>query len=133
MYKETDAAMPFAPYFRPSTTAYHGEIPAEDVSNRNLWYQLHERSSYIEGGKNRMSESDKDDGKSLVSTYLQDYVNYTSDRDLLGNPRLIGNKVDLGCFETWSAGTINSPLDIHANTLATSYNGQNYPHEGSVV
>lgn len=135
MYKETDPAMPlpFAPYFRHSTTAYHGEIPEGDVSNRNLWYQLHERSSYIEGGKNRMSESDKDDGKSLVSENLQQYVDYTSDRDLLGNPRFIGTKVDKGCFETWSTGTINSPLDIHANTLATSYNGQNYPHEGSVV
>ncbi len=135
MYKETDPAMPlpFAPYFSPSTTAYHGEIPEGDVSNRNLWYQLHERSSYIEGGKNRMSESDKDDGKSLVSENLQQYVDYTSDRDLLGNPRFIGTKVDKGCFETWSTGTINSPLDIHANTLATSYNGQNYPHEGSVV
>lgn len=133
MYKENDPAMPFAPYFRPSTTAYHGEIPEDDVSNRNLWYQLHERSSYIEGGKNRMSESDKDDGKSLVSENLQQYVDYTSDRDLLGNPRFIGTKVDKGCFETWSTGTINSPLDIHANTLATSYNGQNYPHEGSVV
>lgn len=133
MYKKTDAAMPFAPYFRHSSTAYHREIPVEDVSNRNLWYQLHERSSYIEGGKNRMSESDKDDGKSLVSENLQQYVDYTSDRDLLGNPRFIGTKVDKGCFETWSTGTINSPLDIHANTLATSYYGQNYPHEGSVV
>ncbi|MDY4555859.1 MAG: hypothetical protein SO468_06725, partial [Prevotella sp.] len=133
MYKETDAAMPFAPYFRPSTTAYHGEIPVEDVSNRNLWYQLHERSSYIEGDDNDTSQSGKYDGKSLVSTDLQQYVDYTSDRDLLGNPRFIGSKVDKGCFETWSTGTINSPLDIHANTLATSYNGQNYPHEGSVV
>lgn len=135
MYKETDAAMPFASYFRHSSTAYHGEIPAEDVSNRNLWYQLHERSSYIEGGNNGtpQSESGKYDGKSHVSENLKQYVNYTSDRDLLGNPRFIGTKVDKGCFETWSTGTINSPLDIHANTLATSYNGQNYPHKGSVV
>lgn len=135
MYKETDAAMPFAPYFRHFSTAYHGEIPAEDVSNRNLWYQLHERSSYIEGGNNGtpQSESGKYDGKSHVSENLKQYVNYTSDRDLLGNPRFIGTKVDKGCFETWSTGTINSPLDIHANTLATSYNGQNYPHKGSVV
>ena len=135
MYKETDAAMPFAPYFRHFSTAYHGEIPAEDVSNHNLWYQLHERSSYIEGGNNGtpQSESGKYDGKSHVSENLKQYVNYTSDRDLLGNPRFIGTKVDKGCFETWSTGTINSPLDIHANTLATSYNGQNYPHKGSVV
>ncbi|OYP66843.1 discoidin domain-containing protein [Prevotella sp. P5-64] len=129
MYKETDSTMPFAPYFRPSTTAYHGEIPEADVSNRNLWYQLHERTDNIEGGDNGTSG----DGKSHISSSLQQFVDYTSDRDLLGNPRFIGSNVDKGCFETWSTGTINSPLDIHANTLATSYNGQTYPHEGSVV
>lgn len=129
MYKETDKAMPFAPYLRHSSVAYHNEIPASDMSNRNLWYQLHERTDNIEGGDNGTSG----DGKSHISSSLQQFVDYTTDRDLLGNPRLIGNNVDKGCFETWSTGTINSPLDIHANTLATSYNGQNYPHEGSVV
>ena len=135
MYKETDSTMPFAPYFRPSTTAYHGEIPEADVSYRNLWYQLHERTTNIEGGNNGTSKNaaDKYDGKSHVSENLKQYVDYTSDRDLLGNPRFIGSNVDKGCFETWSTGTINSPLDIHANTLATSYNGHYYPHEGSVV
>ena len=108
MYKETDAAMPFAPYFRPSSTAYHGKIPAEDVSNRNLWYQLHERTTNIEGGKNGTSKdtADKYDGKSHVSENLQQYVDYTSDRDLLGNPRFIGSNVDNGCFETWSTGAM---------------------------
>lgn len=124
-----DAAVPFAPYLRHSSVAYHNEIPASDMSNRNLWYQLHERTDNIEGGDNGTSG----DGKSHISSSLQQFVDYTTDRDLLGNPRLIGNNVDKGCFETWSTGTINSPLDIHANTLATSYNGQNYPHEGSVV
>lgn len=130
-YQETDPTMPFAPYFRPSTTAYHGEIPAEDVSNRNLWYQLHERSSYIEGGDN--------DGKSIMSTDLQQYVDYTTDRDLLGNPRLIGNNVDKGCFETWwSKGAMTEsgsvvPNVLYADADPDNYNGQNYPHEGSVV
>lgn len=141
MYKETDAAMPFAPYFRPSTTAYHGEIPAEDVSNRNLWYQLHERSSYIEEGDNGTSKNaaDKYNGKSLVSTDLQQYVDYTSDRDLLGNPRFIGSYVDKGCFETWwSKGAMTEsgsvvPNVLYADADPDNYNGQNYPHEGSVV
>ena len=128
-YQETDEAMPFAPYLKHSSVAYHNEIPASDMSNRNLWYQLHERTDNIEGGDNGTSG----DGKSHISSSLQQFVDYTTDRDLLGNPRLIGNNVDKGCFETWSTGTINSPLDIHANTLATSYYGQNYPHEGSVV
>ncbi|MDY3848428.1 MAG: hypothetical protein SOZ58_08945 [Prevotella sp.] len=135
MYKADDAEQPFAPYFRSSTTAYHKEIPAADLSNRNLWYQLHERAKYIENGANGTTTNSegKYDGKIHVATALQQYVDYTSDRDLLGNPRFIGKKVDNGCFETWSTGTNNSPSDIHVNTLATNYGGHNYPHEGSVV
>lgn len=140
-YKETDPAMPFAPYFRPSTTAYHGEIPEADVSNRNLWYQLHERTTNIEGGDNGTSKdatTGKYDGKSHVSTYLQQYVDYTSDRDLLGNPRFIGSNVDKGCFETWSTGAMTEsgsvvPNDLFADADPDNYNGQNYPHKGSVV
>ncbi|MCI6339002.1 MAG: hypothetical protein MR802_13990 [Prevotella sp.] len=140
MYKETDAAMPFAPYFRPSTTAYHGEIPAEDVSNRNLWYQLHERTTNIEGGENGdANDESKYDGKSHVSANLKQYVNYTLDRDLLGNPRFIGSYVDKGCFETWwSKGAMTEsgsvvPNVLYADADPDNYNGQNYPHEGSVV
>lgn len=139
MYKESDTAMPFAPYFRPSSEAYHAEIPKADVSNRNLWYQLHERTTHIEGGNNGdvNATTDKYDGKSHVSDVLQQYVDYTSDRDLLGNPRFIGNKVDNGCFETWSTGAMTSsgvaPNVLFADTDADNYNGQNYPHEGSVV
>ena len=131
--------MPFAPYFRPSSEAYHAEIPKADVSNRNLWYQLHERTTHIEGGNNGdvNATTDKYDGKSHVSDILQQYVDYTSDRDLLGNPRFIGNKVDNGCFETWSTGAMTSsgvaPNVLFADTDADNYNGQNYPHEGSVV
>lgn len=140
MYKETDAAMPFAPYFRHSTTAYHGEIPAEDVSNRNLWYQLHERTTNIEGGENGdANDESKYDGKSHVSANLKQYVNYTLDRDLLGNPRFIGSYVDKGCFETWwSKGAMTEsgsvvPNVLYADADPDNYNGQNYPHEGSVV
>ena len=139
MYKETDAAMPFAPYFRHSSTAYHGKIPEADVSNRNLWYQLHERTTNIEGGENGdANDESKYDGKSLVSTDLQQYVDYTSDRDLLGNPRFLGSKVDNGCFETWSTGAVTEsgtvyPNDLFVDADPDNYNRQNYPHEGSVV
>lgn len=139
MYKETDAAMPFAPYFRPSPTAYHGKIPETDVSNRNLWYQLHERTTNIEGGKNGDANVEsKYDGKSHVSENLKQYVDYTLDRDLLGNPRFIGSKVDNGCFETWSTRVMTESDSVVTNYLFAdadpdNYNGQNYPHEGSVV
>ena len=140
MYKENDTEMPFAPYFRPSSVAYHGEIPEADVSNRNLWYQLHERTTNIEGGNNgdANATTGKYDGKSHVSENLKQYVNYTSDRDLLGNPRFIGSTVDNGCFETWSTGAMTEsgsvvPNDLYADAGPDNYNGQNYPHEGSVV
>lgn len=120
-----DAAVPFAPYLRHSSVAYHNEIPASDMSNRNLWYQLHERTDNIEGGAN--------DGKSHISPSLQQFVDYTTDRDLLGNPRLIGNNVDNGCFETWSTGTNDSPLTVYADKKDVSYGGHHYPHDGSVV
>ncbi|WP_158215862.1 discoidin domain-containing protein [Prevotella sp. P5-92] len=140
MYKETDAAMPFAPYFRHSSTAYHGKIPEADVSNRNLWYQLHERTTNIEGGDNGTSKdaAGKYDGKSHVSENLKQYVDYTSDRDLLGNPRFLGTRVDKGCFETWSTGAMTEsgtvdPNDLFVDADPDNYNRQNYPHEGSVV
>lgn len=134
-YQETDKAMPFAPYLRHSSVAYHNEIPASDMSNRNLWYQLHERTDNIEGGDNGTSG----DGKSHISSSLQQFVDYTTDRDLLGNPRLIGNNVDKGCFETWwSKGAMTEsgsvvPNVLYADADPDNYNGQNYPHEGSVV
>lgn len=135
MYNEGDEAMPFAPYFRPSATAYHNEIPETDLHNRNLWYQLHERTPNIEGGDNgaTINAEGRYDGKGLVAADLQLYVDFASDRDLLGNPRVVGDKVDNGCFETWSTGTHASPSTIHANTATASYNGHHYPHEWSVV
>lgn len=135
MYNEGDEAMPFAPYFRPSATAYHNEIPETDLHNRNLWYQLHERTPNIEGGDNgaTINAEGRYDGKGLVAADLQQYVDFASDRDLLGNPRVVGDKVDNGCFETWSTGTHASPSNIHANTATASYNGHHYPHEWSVV
>ncbi len=128
LHKADDLYMPFAPYFRPSSLAYHSEMDKDDVANRNLWYQLHEHSVYIEGGSNGT-----DNGKSHVADKLQDYIDYSSDRDILGNPRLIGSVVDRGCFETWSTGSYGSIQNIHANALGSDYNGHRYPHDGSVV
>lgn len=128
LHKADDLYMPFAPYFRPSSLAYHSEMDKDDVANRNLWYQLHEHSVYIEGGSNGT-----DNGKSHVADKLQEYIDYSSDRDILGNPRLIGSVVDRGCFETWSTGSYDSSQDIHANALGSDYNGHRYPHDGSVV
>jgi hypothetical protein len=55
----------------------------------------------------------------------KDYVDFSTDRDLLGNPRTLGDAVDMGCFETWSIADGES-----SNATATD---NHYPHEGSVV
>lgn len=126
IYQEGDARVPFAPYFRPSAELYHaGDVPNKD--NRNLWYQLHERAPQIGTGNNGTGNN----GKSLLPEALQPYVDFTADRDLLGNPRLLNGTVDLGCYETWATGAET----LHANMKkdAENYMGHHYPHEGSVV
>lgn len=126
IYQEGDARVPFAPYFRPSAELYHaGDVPNKD--NRNLWYQLHERAPQIGTGNNGTGNN----GKSLLPEALQPYVDFTADRDLLGNPRLLNGTVDQGCYETWATGAET----LHANMKkdAENYMGHHYPHEGSVV
>lgn len=134
MYRDGDQMMPFAPYFRQSDVAYHAdEVPNKD--NRNLWYQLHEKAPYIGVGTN----GDGSGGKSLLPESLQSYVDFASDRDLLGNPRVLGKNIDMGCYETWSTGYYSPSSDdmvaenLFANMNRTSYSGHHYPHEGSVV
>lgn len=75
---------------------------------------------------------------------LQAYINVDIDRDILGNPRLLGDKTDFGCYEMWR---ITSDKDIHANyeserTYSSTYPNapttaskvwRNFPHVGSDV
>ena len=127
IYKEGEATVPFAPYFRPSEALYHaGDVPHKD--NRNLWYQLHERAPQIGTGDN--GDATKT-GKSLLPETLQPYVDFTADRDLLGNPRLLNGQVDLGCYETWATGA--ETMHATKEKSPENYAGHRYPHEGSVV
>ena len=91
----------FAPYFHTSTYA-----PARQTNYEPYWYQLHENSECIDAGMN--DKNVYDEGKNM-----EDYVangrnvplwyniELHQDRDILGNPRWIGDGVDIGCFETW--------------------------------
>lgn len=123
----TDAGSPFAPYFVPAaqTGTYHQSKPAWLTANANLSYQLHENASAINTGNNAADKMLPVDG-------LRRYINFGTDRDLLGNPRVIDG-IDRGCYETWSAGTIQAPATLTATTDATLYGGHFYPHAGSVV
>ena len=103
---------PFAPYLR---TGNVYTLPAFLTGHAPYYYQLHENSLAIDKGSNTVALPDR----------FKDYVDLTNDRDVLGNPRKLGNAVDMGCFETWRIADNDS-------RYATA-DDNHYPHEGSVV
>lgn len=104
---------PFAPYLRSDGNVY--KLPTFLTNHAPYYYQLHENSLAIDKGNNTVS----------LPGQFKDYVDLKNDRDVLGNPRTLGNAVDMGCFETWSIADGKS-----SNATATD---NHYPHEGSVV
>ena len=103
---------PFAPYLNTGNTY---TLPAFLTGHAPYYYQLHESSKAINAGTKDVTLFDK----------FKDYVDLSNDRDILGNPRTLGDTVDMGCFETWSIAEGQA-------RYATAENN-NYPHEGSVV
>lgn len=107
-----------------------------NIADPNLNYQLTETSKYIDA----CEDSNPLTG---VEESLATFINYATDRDLLGNPRLLtgvttAGKLDRGAFETWKVENSNNIFHCGANgTIA----GQKddiiaphfYPHDGSVV
>ena len=96
------------------------------VADKNLNYQLTEQSQHIDqcAATNPIA--------SVAS--LAQFVNYDTDRDLLGNLRLLSgvssaNKIDRGAFETWRVDQDVECTSTDADGNLTSY----YPHPGSVV
>ena len=104
---------PFAPYLRADGNVY--KLPAFLTGHAPYYYQLHENSLAINKGMNDVTLPDR----------FKDYVDFSTDRDILGNPRTLGDAVDMGCFETWSIADGKS-----SNATAAD---NHYPHEGSVV
>ena len=103
---------PFAPYLNTGNTY---TLPAFLTGHAPYYYQLHENSLAINKGMNDVTLPDR----------FKDYVDFSTDRDILGNPRTLGGTVDMGCFETWSIA------DGQARYATAADN--HYPHEGSVV
>lgn len=92
------------------------------VSLKNLNYQLMAKSTHID-------ECEPTNPLTTVAPHLAAFINYDTDLDLLGNPRLLkgvtsADKLDRGAFETWR---IDKPV------VTTSSINNFYPHEGSVV
>lgn len=103
---------PFAPYLN---TGNPYTLPAFLTGHAPYYYQLHENSKAINACTKDFTLPDR----------FKAYVDLSNDRDLLGNPRTLGDAVDMGCFETWRIKDDDS-------RYATADNNR-YPHEGSVV
>ena len=103
---------PFAPYLN---TGNVYTLPAFLTGHAPYYYQLHESSKAINAGTTNLA----------LNESIKDYVDLSTDRDILGNPRTLGDAVDMGCFETWSIAEGQA-------RYATAENNH-YPHEGSVV
>ena len=134
----------FAPYLT-DQNAY--TLPAYLTSSPALSFQLHEQSECINAA---------DTLRSAMAVYniawgkiSDSYIQLSCDRDLLGNPRVLGDRVDIGCFETWRVekktmmeltALTNERLPnsgvsptIERQSFTTNYGGNRYPHQGSVV
>ncbi len=97
-------------------------------NDRNCYYQLTERSKHI----NEIKIASGTQGNEFLPANLRSFVNYRTDRDLLGNPRLLtlitgdgtDQLLDRGAFETWK---------IDRYLVETKEEGHFNPHTGSVV
>ena len=131
----------FATYLTPRN-AY--TLPDFLTRTPALAYQLHEQSKHINGGTTLLT---------AFNAYIaDDIINIHRDRDLLGNPRLLGGQLDKGAFETWRIEP-NTVVEITARTnpiltpaaimsasdedkkvsFTDNYGGNKYPHAGSVT
>ena len=117
---------PFAPY-RNTSNIY--TLPEYLTNHAPYYYQLHERSKALLGGTTTLPTANN---AGLTAQYA--LVDFNADRDVLGNPRkLMGssdNTLDQGCYETWD---IPQNSTVVATTDAASFDGNFYPHAGSVV
>ncbi len=116
-------------------------------TNADLNYQLSETSKYID-----MCELDVDanGNPNFLPDNLKTFVCYKTDRDILGNPRLLAgvttdSKIDRGAFETWKVE--NDWHTGHDNSIKQQSGYETagegtylddikytfYPHAGSAV
>lgn len=136
---------PFAPYFTPRASGdSRAPLPSYITQNSCLRYQLGERSQQIA----RCEAEGSDAASGLMEelrtvlcagseTRLKQVVDFATDRDLLGNPRVLRSRyasaagrapLDRGAYETWQIGT-----PTEAAHVVAAYADNHYPHTGSVV
>ena len=133
----TETGPMFAPYLG-YTNAYNASLPASLKDWKPYWYQLHEFSNQINTGTDDNGAgvgSTVRDGGNSIAKLFSDYVDFSHDRDVLGNPRRLRGRVDNGCFETWriEENAKVKATNVTNATFTTNYGGHQYPHAGSVV
>ncbi len=128
---------------------YSGYAPDENTLSKynyaidgypNLNYQLTEHSHNIDFCPvvNPMESNNYNGGR---TRNLVQFINYDTDIDLLGNPRVLNTAqhktdnvyLDRGAFETWTIGNGTKALNVATDVVTTHYKGNYYPHDGSVV
>ncbi len=105
------------------------------LSDSNLNYQLEEGSVNIDA-------CEITNPLTADAAHLAHFVNYETDRDLLGNPRWLKNvsnetsgKIDRGAFETWRVDKdfVCGEQGTNSGLSDPSIKKHFYPHDGSVV
>lgn len=111
-------------------TGYNYNVSDSKLDVRPLNYQLAEKSVHIDECDQTTAVFDP---AQYLPANLQQFINYATDVDLLGNRRLLlnvsgQNKVDRGVYETWRVVAGNTVHTQHTET-----NMHYYPHEGTAV
>lgn len=122
-------ATTFAPYL---TARNVYALPAYLSSWQPYAYQLHEQSTDIDADADDNPSVSWNGGNSIAGLF-PDYVDFDLDRDILGNPRRLGGRLDNGAFETWRISDDRFADNTTDASYTTNYGGHRYPHQGSVV
>lgn len=137
------AAAPYGAIANPDISGYF-----YNIGDANLNYQLTETSKYID--QCEVSE-DANGHPTFLPRNLTPLITYRTDRDLIGNPRLLtgvttASKIDRGAFETWKVDNVRGefvcgelgnigiaePYASNVGGVYTYIKKHFYPHDGSV-
>lgn len=132
---------PFARYLQ-ATADNHPAKPAAFTDKQDLWYQLEEKSKHLDFAGTDFTDALYTSLQSALGLSADEramVIQYATDRDLLGNPRLpqYNPLIDRGCYETWNVPEGKAAKATYAYTGESSRGhlagGRRHPQEGSVV
>ena len=136
-----DEGYPFARYLQ-ATADNHPAKPAAFTDKQDLWYQLEEKSKNLDFAGTDITDALYTSLQSALGLSVDEramVIQYATDRDLLGNPRLpqYNPLIDRGCYETWNVPEGKAAKATYAYTGESSRGhlagGRRHPQEGSVV